>query len=608
MLKKLHTRDNGLSLLHFIMNNLLLTCCFSVFFTSARLAYAQDKHDFTWILGYGGPSNPVFFIGGNHIDFNSGNPAIDYFYLENDMDSPMIMSDSTGRLQFYTNGCAVFDKNHQLMENGDELNSGLSHDYWCDENGIGYLSYLGSLGLPVPGYPGKYILFHSRLYEPHDSIDVLYTLVDMTANGGVGRVTEKNRMLQYGRLSRTFQAVRHGNGRDWWVVVPQENADMYHFYLLDPAGIHGPLTQQVSAGWIAGQSYNLMCAFSPDGNKFARLGSGSPAAFRLYDFDRCSGKLSNPVTITTPDTSLYAACVCFSPNSRFLYLTNDGMRLYQFDTESADPESSVQLIGVYDGFLSVYNLPTGLHHMALAPDNRIYMACTNGVNLLHTIHQPDQAGAACDFRQHDVLLPAHNTFFLPNNAFYRLYRAAGSPCDTLGLTPPVVAFWRSGQDTASGPLAVSFTDLSYYRPVSWHWDFGDGVADTAQFPVHVFPAPGAYEVCLMVCNEAGVCDTLCREVLLTAVGPNLPAPGHILPARVYPNPAAGQVWVSHQAGARVLFSLHAVSGQQVVRQILSPQSGVEAVDISALPAGLYFWQLSEMGRVLGTGKLIVQKE
>ncbi|MBK7938046.1 MAG: PKD domain-containing protein [Lewinellaceae bacterium] len=517
------------------------------------------------------------------------------------------MSDSAGNLQYYSSGCNVINREHQIMENGDDLSPGFYHDIYCDQADWGYLSYRGILSLPIPGHTGEYILFHYRRYENNDSIDVLYTLIDMNANGGLGKVTEKNVLLEYGRLSLTFQAVRHGNGRDWWIVIPEEGKDIYHFYLLDPGGIHGPFTQQVDTSWIPGQYYNLMCAFSPDGSKFVRLGGDKPSAFRLYDFDRCTGTLSNPVTVSVPDTIMYAASACFSPNSRYLYLTNEVYRLYQYDVEASDIDASVQLIGEYDGFVTVYNLAAGPHSMTLAPDNRIYLSSGNGVNVLHTIHNPDLPGIACDFRLHDILLPAHILFFLPNNPFFRLYNSEGSPCDTLGVKPPIVAFWRSEQDGTTGALDVNFTDLSYYKPVSWYWDFGDGTSDTAQSPIHVFPAPGTYSVCLTVCNDVGVCNTLCRDVEIVTVGTSAHLQAGVLPVQVYPNPASGQLYVSYDfREEETAFILVNTVGQPVLRRSLSASGGVHTVDLPSLSAGLYFWYLKAGNLALGHGKIILK--
>jgi hypothetical protein len=578
-----------------------------VLFLPFQMALAQEKHDFTWVLGYA-PNNQNNFFGGNKISFSEGDPMITYFPIIYDMDNPVCMSDEEGNLQFYSSGCDVVGANHQTIQNGEELSPGFFHDYYCNDNSLGYLSYQAILSLPLPGHPGQYALFHNRQFQGTDSTEVMYSVVDMNQQGGQGAVVLKNQVLQYSFITLTYTAVRHANGRDWWVVVPRQNSEVYYFYLLDPAGIHGPYTQQVDDSWIPGQYYNLMCAFSPDGSKFVRLGGDQPAAFRLYDVDRCTGMLYNPVTIPVPDTIMYAAWACFSPNSRYLYLTNEVERLYQYDLLSPDIGSSVTFIDSYDGFLSVYNLPTGLHAMCLGPDNRIYMSSANGVNILHTIHAPDSPGLDCRFRQHDVVLPGHILFFLPNNVHYRLYNEPGSACDTLGVLPPIVAFWRAEKDTAQGALYRQLVNLSYYQPDSYHWDFGDGSTSTEPSPAHLFPAPGTYEVCLTACSNGGDCDTLCKSIDIIVTGNSI-AFDHKLPLEVYPNPTDARCWLSYtneQAGVMEFVLLNTL-GQKVLHQTLQKGNNMDAIDTSVLPAGLYYWSVQTNGASQASGLLVVER-
>ena len=74
--------------------------------------------------------------------------------------------------------------------------------------------------------------------------------------------------------------------------------------------------------------------------------------------------------------------------------------------------------------------------MSLAPNGKIYMSPPSGARFLHTIHQPDQPGAACDFRQHDFLLATRNAFFLRPYVNYRLLDLPGSACDSLDINDP----------------------------------------------------------------------------------------------------------------------------------------------------------------------------
>jgi PKD repeat protein len=51
------------------------------------------------------------------------------------------------------------------------------------------------------------------------------------------------------------------------------------------------------------------------------------------------------------------------------------------------------------------------------------------------------------------------------------------------------------------PLKVHFTDFSNGNITDWEWNFGDGSISNEQNPVHVFPGPADYMVCLKVENS-----------------------------------------------------------------------------------------------------------
>ncbi len=283
-------------------------------------------------------------------------------------------------------------------------------------------------------------------------------------------------------------------------------------------------------------------------------------------------------------------------------------RLYQYDTWAADVNASVQLVGEYDGFIADYNLPTTLYSMTLGPDQRIYMLANNGTRYMHVIHHPDEPGLACDFRQHDFQMPALSLFFLPNMPFYRLYQEPGSPCDTLGVKPPIVAQWRSERNTATGLLAMAFTDISYFQPSSWHWIFGDGESSSLPSPLHTFSTPGEYDVCLEVCNDAGLCDTLCRTISVRDTLTSLPVLTETAPPiAVWPNPANTRLWVAHPNESNSEFRMFDLDGKLVVQQALPDNSGIGETSVAHLPKGLYFWQLCEAGQPIKSGKVIVQR-
>jgi hypothetical protein len=90
----------------------------------------------------------------------------------------------------------------------------------------------------------------------------------MEANNGAGLVSPVNvpliqDTLQYGAISAT----RHGNGRDWWIIVPKANSNVYYKVLLSPEGAILSDTQPVGTDVPAqlGQA-----VISPDGSFYAR--------------------------------------------------------------------------------------------------------------------------------------------------------------------------------------------------------------------------------------------------------------------------------------------------------------------------------------------------
>jgi hypothetical protein len=64
-------------------------------------------------------------------------------------------------------------------------------------------------------------------------------------------------------------------------------------------------------------------------------------------------------------------------------------------------------------------------------------------------------------------------------------------------------------------LEVNFVNRSTgIPPLSFLWVFGDGSTSTSQNPIHAYPVPGTFRVCLSVSNAVGT-DTVCEDVTVT---------------------------------------------------------------------------------------------
>ncbi|QQR87179.1 MAG: T9SS type A sorting domain-containing protein [Flavobacteriales bacterium] len=284
--------------------------------------------------------------------------------------------------------------------------------------------------LPDPGNDDRYYLFHCTAdYIPQFSARYLYlTAVDMSLDGGNGAVDTKNQVLYDGEMQAgRINAVRHGNGRDWWVYCHESNSDVYMRWLVTPQGVAGPITQAVGT-WRPVDAGQVI--FSQDGQRFAYY-SGDTGV-DLYDVDRCNGELVYVGHADVPNAQ-YGVGVSFSPNGRFVYLSAQNF-LYQMDADASDLQASLLEIAEWDSTYSP-NPPfaTKFGASKLAPDGKIYISTMNSTDKLHVINYPDSLGAACDIQQHAITLPTYWFNSLPNHPNYHLGALDGSVCDSLDV-------------------------------------------------------------------------------------------------------------------------------------------------------------------------------
>ena len=109
-----------------------------------------------------GEANIWYFGRNAGIDFNLPSPTALTTGALNTLEGCSSISDSTGNLLFYSNGCYIADASHQMMENGDSLNyPGEIYDNNCG-NGNGYTVANGATILPHPDSSNIYYLFHVK--------------------------------------------------------------------------------------------------------------------------------------------------------------------------------------------------------------------------------------------------------------------------------------------------------------------------------------------------------------------------------------------------------------------------------------------------------------
>ncbi len=409
------------------MKRIIKLSCVLVLFPAMLLSQGINN---LWMMGYASYAGPPF--GGIDLNFNIGTPVISYVPREMEFRRAVsTICDINGNLLFVTNGTYIADASGDTMQNGSGLNPSVYTSWYPD----GLPPMQMNIIIPDPVNANMFYLFHTTVDDPVSALlnrFLYFSIIDMSQNFGLGAVTFKNQILINDSLSvGNLTACKHANGRDWWLIKHKAYSTLYYLYLITPYGIQGPFIQNIGKYRIndVGQA-----TFSPNGENYAYYNlDGQNADMEIFNFDRCTGLLSNPVHIAMLDSATGVG-VAFSPNSHYLYVSS--LRyVYQFDVTAPNIPATQTTIAVWDGFYSP-NPPLGTYFdiAQLAPDGKIYISTGNGTLHLHVINHPDSAGLACDLVQHGVPLPAYNYNSLPNHPNYFLGALAGSPCDTLTST------------------------------------------------------------------------------------------------------------------------------------------------------------------------------
>jgi len=399
-------------------------------FIFTQAALIAQKHDAFSFFGYENDSNLPLF-GGGTIDFNYDPPKI--FKEKKKIDFSTYCgacSDSVGNLLFYTNGISVQNRAHQLIQWGDSINLSF---FWHDYQKYGFPIGAISPSVPAPGLPNQYFLFSmGGRDQPATQQIVLaplwYNRVDMNQNSGLGRMEEKNIVL-LDSAQNEMVVVKHGNGRDWWVLAPLLSRPVHYAYLVAKNGINVPLIQEYGPQY---DNYEVPspCSISPDGLTYIR--HDSYGGLRIYDFDRCSGQLSN-LRIIPYENGFFSIQTTFSPDSRFLYIASFEAMMVM-DMHAPDPALTLDTIAVYDGFSSPFPPFDTYFWTSQMHGDKLYYATKNGTRALHVIHRSELPGLAADVEQHGITLPVFNDGTNCRFPNYRLGRWEGSPCDTLAFT------------------------------------------------------------------------------------------------------------------------------------------------------------------------------
>ncbi|MBX2890380.1 MAG: hypothetical protein KF734_05595 [Saprospiraceae bacterium] len=258
-------------------------------------------------------------------------------------------------------------------------------------------------------------------------------------------------------------AVKHANGKDWWLVTPRRNSNQFYIFKFTSQGVVDTFQQTI--GILPnpeGEGFGQM-VFSPDGSKLYRTYRYNPVM--VYSFDREAGVFTQFDTIpfNYGDQLIGEIGCAISPNNRYLYLSCRKL-LFQMDLWASDISSSQITVAEWDGFANPF--PTMFWQCQLGPDCKIYVMAGGDTRYYHVIHNPDEPGLTCNVEQRGVKFQTPTGASMPSFPNYRLgpLDNPGVPCTatvSVNNFPPV-----SGKNTVQvwpNPATDELT-LSYSLP------------------------------------------------------------------------------------------------------------------------------------------------
>ncbi len=419
------------------------------------------------------------------------------------------IADTSGQLLFYAytrygmsgNTTLVMNKNNQIMQNRSNI--------------VGEGWYTELIIIPYANQNDLYYLF-SISVTGSSQLGLYYSVIDMSMNGGLGIVTQKNMQLSNLQSVDGIQAIRHSNGRDWWLLFlpwPVNPSNEFQTFLIDTNGISGPIIQTVGSNRV-GVSDGI--AFTQNGTRFyLKTHFG---LVERYDFDRCSGVISNPLNIEPESNGNFYFGIAISKNDSILYLSNQNSNShgYLFQYNLIAPNIATSRDTIFDFDYSIFpNNCVG--QLRLAPDNKIYMTSTDwGTSSLYydsmtytpynmnlgVINSPNYLGTPCNFQPFSFSLGGKRTYWsLPNNPNYDLGPLVNSPC--------YFSVNFSATDSICAGNCIDFTNYTL-NANSYQWNFPGAIPNTSTDinPQSIcYLNPGNYDVTLIASDATGS-DTL----------------------------------------------------------------------------------------------------
>jgi hypothetical protein len=390
-------------------------------------SYGQKENQY-WVFGHRPESGmDTTYIKNTMLDFSTLPPQA--YRKESTIDLTLFNASycnpSSGELLFLSNGFHIFDSTGNVIPGCDSINYGQTWEDKINFNS-GYPSVSSGYFVPVSS-DSIYFIYQQVELHLVDTLRYHYTKYSLLVNENGNYSCKQNDVIICEGDFAPHNVVRHGNGIDWWLIVPHIRQNKFSKFLISSNGIQWNDDQFIGIDTTLGLGFELS-NFSPDGSKYVY--HNNHIGHQLFDFDRCTGQLNFNLYLQQSEYYFLGSSISFSPNSRYLYAPRYEAIL-QYDLYAENIANSVDTVAVWDkhGTSFVGFTPNGFLQCEIGPDGKLYLSPWYGNNCLSVINRPNLRGKACDVRQHGIVTPGQIIYGLPRYINYRLGVLKGSACD-----------------------------------------------------------------------------------------------------------------------------------------------------------------------------------
>lgn len=407
------------------------------------------------------------------------------------------ISDLNGDLLFYTNGSTVWNKEHNIMLNGDNI-------------GGDSTAAQSAMIVPFTGDNTLFYIFTTEEVYGDFSFQGKMSIVDIKGDTARGEVMVKNIPIIECSTERITATGFVGTPI---LMAHEYGNNSFRAYQISDLGLIGPSYSYSGETHSFENDANATgyMKFGPALTLLATVVPDNPNYVELFDFDINTGEVSNSrlIDIMEPGSTIYG--MEFSGASQRLYITTTGVnsKLLQYDLDSLNSENPA-----VDIQATKFEYPGGLANygaLQMGPDGVIYMA-VDGQTDVGSIGNPDGDDLTAGFlEQSGVTLAGRISRLGLPNFTQQVNQSPQQPgiSTTIACAGQTTLFSGQGRDSS----------IETYQ-----WNFGDGASTSvlsSPDTSHVFTTPGTYIVELTLSNRCDV-DTVLSDTIEVFTIPELP--------------------------------------------------------------------------------------